>query len=173
MSPAHRIYAVDPGGTTGHAVVEGGTVRMAGAVPRSDALEVLTAAFVDYRPHLVVLEGWENQGRRPNIHAAYANQVLGYVKALAHVYKVPLVETYASVWKPAMRAGAMAIPGDRYGVPTVRKESRALALRLALELGGWPANAFKGLPRRDWPHVIDAIALAVWGWKYGARRPRA
>lgn len=127
--------------------------------------------FRDYRPTLVVLEGWENQGRRPNIHGAYANQVLGNVQALAAVYNVPLVETYASRWKPAMRSGAAMIRRDAYGVPKVRKDDQAIANRLALELEGWPAAAFQDLARRDWPHVIDALGLAVWGWlrERGAR----
>lgn len=159
--------ALDPGKLTGYALLTHekrgtGTLKLAGTIettrdPHQTALalhELLQAT----KPDRVVIEGWENQGKRVNIHSTTPNLIIGMLAALTALTGTPLHLAYSSEWKPQYGTGANLLPAPPQRVP---KADEHLARRLQHDLKAWP-TALVGLKTANAGHAVNAIALSIW-----------
>ena len=161
IQAAKLILGIDPGLTTGVAMVNGKgqypELVMAGVIHLSEAISKLSE-IIAQRPDLVVFEGWEMQGRRVNISCVYPNQVIGMVKALCHIHKVPYHELFASSWKTEYCHNGLALPEP----VRVDKGHQAMANAIYHDLGLWPEPLLTIKPKTDLRHAIDAAGLALF-----------
>jgi len=162
-----RTLALDPGKLTGYALLEHarrgtGDVERAGTIettrdPHQTALalhELLHAT----KPDRVVIEGWENQGKRVNIHSTTPNLIIGMLAALTALTGTPLHIAYSSEWKPQYGTGAEYLPAPPQKIP---KADEHLARRLQHDLRTWP-TALVGLKTANAGHAVNAVALSIW-----------
>lgn len=162
-----RTLALDPGKLTGYALLTHtrrgtGTLELAGTIettrdPHHTAL-ALHQLLGQARPDRVVVEGWESQGKRVNIHSSTPNLVIGMLAALTALTGTPLHVAYASQWKPQYGAGAQLLPPPPQKIP---KDDEYLARRLQHDLSEWPA-ALAPLKPTSAGHAVNATALAIW-----------
>ncbi len=158
---AKSILGIDPGQMTGIAMVNGKgqypELIMAGVVELAEAITKLSE-IISTRPDLVVFEGWEMQGRRVNISCVYPNQVIGMIKALCRVHKVPYCEVFASSWKVEYCHNGLALPEP----VRVDKGHQAMANAIYHDLGLWPEPLLAIPKKTDLRHAIDAAGLALY-----------
>lgn len=162
-----RTLALDPGKLTGYALLTHATrgtgeVEQAGTIettrdPHQTAL-ALHQLLQDARPDRVVIEGWESQGKRVNIHSSTPNLILGMLAALTALTGTPFHVVYASEWKPQYGMGAEYLPAPPQKIP---KADEYLARRLQHDLKTWP-DALALLKPTNAGHAVNASALAVW-----------
>lgn len=162
-----RTLALDPGKLTGYALLTHtrrgtGALELAGTIettrdPHQTAL-ALHQLLQDARPDRVVIEGWESQGKRVNIHSSTPNLILGMLAALTALTGTPFHVAYASEWKPQYGMGAEYLPAPPQKIP---KADEYLARRLQHDLKTWP-DALALLKPTNAGHAVNASALAVW-----------
>lgn len=162
-----RTLALDPGKLTGYALLTHtrrgtGALELAGTIettrdPHQTAL-ALQQLLTDTKPDRVVIEGWENQGKRVNIHSTTPNLIIGMLAALTALSGTPLHIAYSSEWKPQYGTGAEYLPAPPQKIP---KADEYLARRLQHDLKAWPA-ALVGLKATQAGHAVNAVALALW-----------
>ena len=170
-----KLLGIDPGKLSGVAAVtvnEGGyVVNEAKAVTFADLPHYLHDNTMGQDFAALILEGWETQGRRIDGNCRYAMESIGTVRMWALTQGVPVVEVYASWWKPSFSRGfeLVKVPFE----VKARKPERALAHACYHRMKIWPPCLAKSVePERG--HIINAVALALLGehvWKRS--KPRA
>ncbi|MGL4611465.1 MAG: hypothetical protein ACRCYY_17595 [Trueperaceae bacterium] len=152
------IIAIDPGKTTGYAVLHNSRLFAFGTIEYSPKLfcEHLDHWFTGHKIEKVIVEDWENQGRQVNIHASSAVRAIGWVEMLAQGYNVPVQLARASKWQVEF-----AKNGRYFGAPQkVSAKCKDMAGAVYQRLKQWP---FDAVPKSELPHVLDACGLALWG----------
>lgn len=160
-----KLLGIDPGKLTGVAVVTvhgrgDYTVDEACAVPFTDLPGYLNDDTMGRGFTALVIEAWENQGRKVDINCRYAMESIGAARMWAVTRGVPVVEVVASWWKPSFSRGFELVKVPH--TVRARKPERALANACYYRMKAWPERlARQSEPDRG--HVINALALALLG----------
>jgi hypothetical protein len=163
------VLGVDPGGTTGLAVVSRNPMTLLHASTFSvsgdfvsDLRELrshVVTAVGDFVVDRVVVEGWMSFGRATNVHAGVAQVMTGAFGLLFAEFGWDCRFLFSGDWKRHYGGESGFLPEVE---GRVRKEDIRLARRIQADLGGWP-TVLDGLAVADRGHAINAAALAIHG----------
>lgn len=162
MSSASKLAVLgfDPGPRTGVALYLPAAKRvelMTAFAPESllPALDDLLSLGLDA---VLVVEDWENYGRRPGVSANLPNRVIGLLQGYAYAHRLSLHLHSPSRWKRSFSRNVSPISFKGLG-----QKDRIILARLAMECGDGVVEVARKVPKADLPHAVDAAGVAVYG----------
>jgi hypothetical protein len=156
-----KMLAIDPGKTTGYALFVNSKLLEFGVWEYDPGLvtRVINGRITHTHQGLdhIVIEDWENQGKRVNIASTIPNRVIGWIESCAATYSIPVTYARASKWQVQFARG-----GELIKIPCqTSQKARRMAGAVYQGLGHWP---FEKTPTKDLPHILDAVGLGLW-WR--------
>lgn len=107
---------------------------------------------------IMVVEDWENYGKRPGVSANLPNRVIGLLQGYAYVHRVPVYLHPPSRWKRSFGRNVPPVHFRGLG-----QKDRVILARLIMECGDGVVEIARKVPKGDLPHAIDAAGVAVYG----------
>lgn len=160
MASELAIAGFDPGPRTGVALYLPGQRRI--ELMTAISPDVLLPAVDDLlslgNELIMVVEDWENYGRRPGVAANLPNRVIGLLQGYAYTKRLPIHMHPPSQWKRHFGRNVAPITFRGLG-----QKDRIILARLVMECGDGVVEIARKVPKGDLPHAIDAAGVAVYG----------